>query len=181
MFDTAGVVVVVVVVLLLCNRSVDALKKCDNNPHVVIAVARLFEKDRKVAKARKWFERAVALDSSLGDAWAYLYSFELKQAAISASTVASNGNGKASGKDEDEEESKMDTEESKSKDSNQIQETGPLLVERRCLAADPNRGELWCSVAKHTAYRRLDKITILKKVVEVILSHENPHLGVVGV
>ena len=46
--------------------------------NVVIAVATLFWQNRKYAKARKWFERAVALDPDLGDAWATYYAFEAK-------------------------------------------------------------------------------------------------------
>jgi len=60
-------------------KSVEALKRCDNDPFVVTAVARLFQNDRKYAKARKWFNRAVALDADLGDSWAYFYAFELRQ------------------------------------------------------------------------------------------------------
>jgi len=59
-------------------RSVDALKKCDNDPHVVVAVAKLFWSDRKLDKARTWFNRAVSLDGDLGDAWAYYYLFEIR-------------------------------------------------------------------------------------------------------
>ena len=47
-----------------------------------MSVARLFDRDRKHAKARKWLERAVALSPKLGDAWAHLYAFELQQAAL---------------------------------------------------------------------------------------------------
>ena len=61
------------------SKSVDALKKCDNDPNVIVAVGRLFEKDRKYTKARKWFSRAVTLNPDLGDSWAYYYAFELKQ------------------------------------------------------------------------------------------------------
>jgi len=43
-------------------------------------------------------------------------------------------------------------------------------VLKRCVAAKPNRGELWLSVAKSTQYRRSDIGTILKKVVEKILA-----------
>ena len=35
-------------------KSVDALKKCENDAHVIIAVAKLFWRDGKNAKARKW-------------------------------------------------------------------------------------------------------------------------------
>ncbi len=59
-------------------RSVDALKACDNDPHVMAAVAMLFWVDRKVDKARSWFNRAVTLDPDMGDHWAQYYRFELQ-------------------------------------------------------------------------------------------------------
>ena len=60
------------------SKSIDALKKCNDDPFVITAVARLFERDRKIPKARKWFNRAVTLDPDYGDAWAYYYAFEVK-------------------------------------------------------------------------------------------------------
>jgi len=59
-------------------RSVDALKKCDNDPNVIVSVARVFWADRKLTKARTWFNRAVTLNPDLGDGWAYYYKFELQ-------------------------------------------------------------------------------------------------------
>ena len=59
------------------SKSVDALKRCDNDPFVIVAVARLFDRDRKLDKARKWFERAVGIDPKVGDSWAHFYCFEL--------------------------------------------------------------------------------------------------------
>lgn len=59
------------------GASLNALRKCDNDPHVCLAVARLFMAERKYAKARKWFERTVQLNPDLGDGWAYYYQFEL--------------------------------------------------------------------------------------------------------
>ena len=56
--------------------SVDALKKCNDNPFVVAAVANLFWQDRKVDKARSWFNRAVTLNPDVGDFWAQYYKFE---------------------------------------------------------------------------------------------------------
>jgi len=61
------------------SKSVDALKKCDNDPHVIVAVATIFWADRKLDKARSWFNRAVALNPDLGDAWATFYKFEVQQ------------------------------------------------------------------------------------------------------
>ncbi|KAK2076843.1 hypothetical protein QBZ16_005070 [Prototheca wickerhamii] len=58
------------------SRSVDALKRCNDDPAVVAAVARLFWDDRKVDKARAWLERAVTLAPDVGDFWALLLKFE---------------------------------------------------------------------------------------------------------
>lgn len=60
------------------TKSVDALKKCEHDPHVLLAVAKLFWSERKITKAREWFHRTVKIDSDLGDAWAFFYKFELQ-------------------------------------------------------------------------------------------------------
>jgi pre-mRNA-processing factor 6 len=38
-------------------RSVDALKRCDQDPVVILAVAKLFWESRQLEKARVWFKR----------------------------------------------------------------------------------------------------------------------------
>ncbi|KAK4051709.1 U4/U6 x U5 tri-snRNP complex subunit Prp1 [Microbotryomycetes sp. JL221] len=58
------------------SRSVDALKKTNNAPAVIVTVARLFWSERKVEKARDWFGRAVQADGDYGDAWAWWWKFE---------------------------------------------------------------------------------------------------------
>ncbi|XP_014675353.1 PREDICTED: pre-mRNA-processing factor 6-like [Priapulus caudatus] len=58
------------------TKSVDALKRCEHDPHVLLAVSRLFWTERKLGKARDWFGRTVRIDPDLGDAWAYFYKFE---------------------------------------------------------------------------------------------------------
>jgi pre-mRNA-processing factor 6 len=60
------------------SRSADALKRCDQDPAVVCAVAQLFWSDRKVDKARSWFNRAVLLAPEVGDYWGHYYKFELQ-------------------------------------------------------------------------------------------------------
>eukprot|EP00941_MAST-03F_sp_MAST-3F-sp1_P000393 g393.t1 len=68
------------------TRSADALRNCgSSDPFVVLAVAQLFwcQNPTKVEKARKWFNRAVALGPSLGDAWASFYQFEREQERVS--------------------------------------------------------------------------------------------------
>lgn len=57
-------------------KSVDALKRCNDDPHIIAAVAQLFWHDRKIEKARSWFQRAVLLDPDNGDSWAQYYAFE---------------------------------------------------------------------------------------------------------
>ncbi|GJM91116.1 hypothetical protein PR202_ga07460 [Eleusine coracana subsp. coracana] len=60
------------------GRSSDALKRSDHDPHVIAAVANLFWQDRKVDKARNWFNRAVTLAPDIGDFWVSYYRFELQ-------------------------------------------------------------------------------------------------------
>jgi pre-mRNA-processing factor 6 len=59
-------------------KSVEALKRCDNDPCVIVAVAKLFWADKKVDKARTWFNRAVTINPDYGDAWAHYYKFEVQ-------------------------------------------------------------------------------------------------------
>lgn len=59
-------------------RSVDAIKKCEHDPIVVTTVARLFWADRKIEKARSWFQKAVQIDPDHGDSFAWWYKFELQ-------------------------------------------------------------------------------------------------------
>ena len=76
------------------NKSATAIKRNPESPLVIVAVASLFASDKKTAKARKWFERAVVLDPDLGDSWAKYYEFEKKhgtqeqQAAVKKRCVA---------------------------------------------------------------------------------------------
>jgi len=63
-------------------KSVDALKRCENDAHVITAVAKLFWADRKIEKARKWLNRAVTLNPDFGDAWAIYYKFEAQHGTI---------------------------------------------------------------------------------------------------
>ena len=53
-----------------------AIKSCNDDPHVIVAVAGLFVSERKYEKARKWFLRATTINPELGDAWVRWYAFE---------------------------------------------------------------------------------------------------------
>ncbi|EJD45680.1 hypothetical protein AURDEDRAFT_114005 [Auricularia subglabra TFB-10046 SS5] len=79
------------------SRSVDALKKSNESPMVVCAIARLFWSERKIEKAREWFARAVTKDdggADLGDSWGWWLKFERQhgtkehQEAVIAKCVA---------------------------------------------------------------------------------------------
>jgi pre-mRNA-processing factor 6 len=60
--------------------SADALERCGDHPHVLLALANLFKDDHKRPQARKWFEKAVEAGPHFGDAWAAYYEFELADA-----------------------------------------------------------------------------------------------------
>lgn len=59
------------------SKSVDALKKCEHDPNVLLAVSKLFWSERKIQKCREWFNRTVKIDPDYGDAWGFFYKFEL--------------------------------------------------------------------------------------------------------
>jgi len=42
------------------TKSVDALKKCEHDPHVLLAVSKLFWSEHKFSKCRDWFNRTVS-------------------------------------------------------------------------------------------------------------------------
>jgi pre-mRNA-processing factor 6 len=59
-------------------RSLEAIKKVDNDPILFVAIARIFWGERKLEKAQNWFEKALVLDSDNGDTWAWYYKFLLQ-------------------------------------------------------------------------------------------------------
>jgi pre-mRNA-processing factor 6 len=65
------------------SKSADAIKRNPESPFIISAVATLFASDRKIDKARKWFDRAVQLNPDWGDSWGKYYSFELAYGTIS--------------------------------------------------------------------------------------------------
>jgi pre-mRNA-processing factor 6 len=56
-------------------RSLEAIKKVDNDPIMFVTVARIFWDERRLEKAMTWFEKAIVSDSDLGDSWAWYYKF----------------------------------------------------------------------------------------------------------
>jgi len=58
-------------------KSVDALNKCEHDPLVLLATAKMIWSEGRVKKARDWFKKVIKLDSDFGDAWANFYKFEI--------------------------------------------------------------------------------------------------------
>lgn len=75
-------------------RSLEAIRKVDNDPVLFVTVARIFWGERKLDKAATWFQKAAVLDPDWGDTWAWWYKFlmqhgtEEKQAEIVSKCVA---------------------------------------------------------------------------------------------
>ncbi|KAI0981018.1 hypothetical protein GJ496_011680 [Pomphorhynchus laevis] len=59
------------------TKCVDALKNCEHDTIVILAVARYFWSRRSIDKARGWLERCVKLDPDYGDAHATRLCFEM--------------------------------------------------------------------------------------------------------
>ncbi|OTA95082.1 hypothetical protein M434DRAFT_394138 [Hypoxylon sp. CO27-5] len=59
-------------------RSLEAIKEVDNDPALLVAVARIFWGERRLEKAQNWFEKALVRDSDIGDSWAWYYKFLLE-------------------------------------------------------------------------------------------------------
>lgn len=57
-------------------RMLDALKKANNDPLVVLTIARVFWSERNLDKARTWFGKASSADPDIGDIWAWWLRFE---------------------------------------------------------------------------------------------------------
>ncbi|KAI9893233.1 MAG: hypothetical protein M1814_000360 [Vezdaea aestivalis] len=56
-------------------RALEAVRKCDNDTHLFVTVGRIFWSERRVEKAGGWFEKALILDPSWGDGWAWYWHF----------------------------------------------------------------------------------------------------------
>lgn len=52
---------------------------------------RLFWTERKISKAREWFQRAVKIEPDLGDTWANFYKFELQHGTEVGTETGGNG------------------------------------------------------------------------------------------
>ena len=58
--------------------SLDALRKTGKDPWVLCNVARLFWVERKIEKAREWFENSVKANEQPSDTWGDIWAWWLK-------------------------------------------------------------------------------------------------------
>lgn len=124
------------------SKSVDALKRCEHDVHVLLACSLLFWSERKLNKAREWFNKTLKVDTDLGDAWAHAYKFEIVHGTpVCLTKFIRNCYNNSFYFQEQQQE-----------------------LKKRCIAAEPRHGELWCSVSKNVANWKL-KIGDLLEVV----------------
>jgi len=71
-------------------RALEAIKKVDNDPILFVTIARIFWGERRLEKAQNWFEKAILLDSDLGDTWAWYYKFLLQHGTEVSTPLRSN-------------------------------------------------------------------------------------------
>ncbi|KAJ5355372.1 mRNA splicing factor (Prp1/Zer1) [Penicillium cataractarum] len=136
-------------------RSLEAIKKVENDPILFITVARIFWGERRLEKAMTWFEKAIVADSDYGDGWAWYYKF-LQQHGTEVSQVlqryhshyfiyANNlANGFFSGQDKRSD------------------------VISKCVTTEPKHGEAWQGIAKDPVNAHKSTEEILKLVSEAV-------------
>lgn len=59
-------------------RSLEAIRKVDNDPILFVTIGRIFWGERRLEKAMTWFEKAIIADNDWGDAWAWYFKFLLQ-------------------------------------------------------------------------------------------------------
>lgn len=60
---------------------IQVLLECDNDRFIMLGVAKIYWSQNEIDKTRKWLEKVVSTHKNFGDAWAYLYKFEIEQDA----------------------------------------------------------------------------------------------------
>ncbi|KAJ5724900.1 mRNA splicing factor (Prp1/Zer1) [Penicillium malachiteum] len=133
-------------------RSLEAIKKVDNDPILFITVARIFWGERRLEKAMTWFEKAIVSDSDYGDGWAWYYKFLLQH----GTEVRFNSSPKS-----DSEKSITDT------NIFTFQEKRADVISK-CISTEPKHGEVWQSIAKDPTNAHKTSDEILKLVANTI-------------
>jgi pre-mRNA-processing factor 6 len=134
-------------------RSLEAIKKVENDPLLFITVARIFWGERRLEKAMTWFEKAIVSNSDLGDAWAWYYKFLLQHGTDVRCYLPLPLTFSFLPKD------------SPSLTTVRSQEKRADVISK-CILSEPKHGELWQSIAKDPANAYKSTEEILKLVAD---------------
>jgi pre-mRNA-processing factor 6 len=135
------------------SRSLEAIKKVDNDPILFITVARIFWGERRLDKAMTWFEKAIVSDSDYGDGWAWYYKFLLQHGTeVSFNLRVEDSLGTRTGTISNE---------------HSAQEKRTDVVSK-CVSTEPKHGEVWQSISKDPANAQKSTEEILKMVADTI-------------
>ena len=124
-------------------RALEAIKKVDNDPILFVTIARIFWGERRLEKAQNWFEKAIILDSDLGDTWAWYYKFLLQHGT----------------------EVSLQRNTFRDLIANECVKEKRADVIAKCILNEPRHGEIWQSVAKDPKNAGKSFEEILKLVV----------------
>lgn len=120
-------------------RSLEAIKKVDNDPILFITVARIFWGERRLEKSMTWFEKAIVSDSDYGDGWAWYYKFLLQHGTeVSIPRFLHNDIWLTFFKDKRSD------------------------VVSKCVSTEPKHGEVWQTITKDPANAHKTTEEVLK-------------------
>ena len=127
-------------------QALEAIKAADQDPVLLVTVARIFWGERKLDKAMSWFEKAIVVDSDLGDAWGWYLKF-LMQHGTDVSQPPKTV--------------KLEMERLISAAQEKRED-----VVSKCVATEPKHGDVWQRIRKDPKNAFLSTEEVLKKVVE---------------
>lgn len=130
--------------------SLEAIKAVDNDPVLFVTVARVFWSERKLDKAMSWFEKAIVLDSDLGDTWAWYLKF-LMQHGTDVSIPPF---------------------EARSEMTDLYAQEKREDVVAKCGTSEPKHGQVWQRIRKDPKNAYLSTEEVLKEVVDQLEAKE---------
>lgn len=130
--------------------SLEAIKAVDNDAILFVTVARIFWGERRLDKAMSWFEKAIVVDSDLGDAWGWYLKFLMQHGTDVSSPLHEfrptlRMRMYANPSDSFTQEKRED-------------------VVSKCVANEPKHGEVWQRVRKDPKNAYLTTEEVLKEV-----------------
>jgi pre-mRNA-processing factor 6 len=129
-------------------QALEAIKAVDQDPVLFVTVARIFWGERKLDKAMSWFEKAIVVDSDLGDTWGWYLKFLLQHGTEVSFPLTF-----------------LPSRQHRSKILTLEQEKREDVISK-CVTTEPKHGEVWQRVRKDPKNAFLSTEEVLKKVVE---------------